>query len=138
MKVVRQISYTIQFRSSLLKMWKATLQACIRPAAFLSAVLTAIFTPIVASLLLFHWNIVVLFVLMFVSITSAFALIFSLAGLLQAGSTLCVVKLGPEGCSSQIGRVSSETRWPDVKCVLEGSENILIEFKAGGGIKVPD
>ena len=78
MKVVRQISYTIQFRSSLLKMWKATLQACIRPAAFLSAVLTAIFTPIVASLLLFHWNIVVLFVLMFVSITSAFALIFSL------------------------------------------------------------
>jgi hypothetical protein len=64
--------------------------------------------------------------------------IFPLVALVQAGGTLCIVTLGPEGGNGQIGRLSSEWLWRDVICLQEREQNIVIELKVGVGVDVPD
>jgi hypothetical protein len=119
-------------------MWKASLRACIRPAALIGAMgagLVLMFTIMISTVTAFHFMIVGL---TFVGLTGTLLLGFPLVALLQAGGTLCTVKLGAEGGSGQIGRLSSEWRWRDVKDVQEREQSIVIELKAGLECKVPD
>ncbi len=64
-------------------------------------------------------------------LTGTLLLVFPLVALLQAGGTLCIVKLGAEGGSGQIGRLASEWQWRDVMGVQEREQSIVIELKAG-------
>jgi hypothetical protein len=116
-------------------MWKALSKAFIKPAAMISAAPTLIFTIVLISLGTFHWMTVAL---TFVGLTGAALLIFSLVAMLRAGSTSCIVKLGPDGGIGQVGRVSAEWQWRDVKCVQEREQSIVIELNAGMELKVPD
>lgn len=128
----------MRYRSSLAKMWNASLQACIKPAALTGAMgagLALMFT-IINGVTAFHLLMIV--ALTFVGLTGTLLLIFPLVALLQAGGTLCIVKLGAEGGSGQIGRLSSEWQWRDVKGVQERKQSIVIELEAGLEVKVPD
>lgn len=143
MKVIGQRSYTLRFRSSLLHLWKTAWLALLRPPGIVPvlALVGAFFTYILA-IVLTTWKVIefawMTVTLMFAGVVGVVALIFSLVTLFRIGTTLCIVEFGPEGCRSQMGRVSLDLRWQDIERVIEREGSIVIEYKAGGGIKIPD
>ncbi len=139
MKVVTPASYTLRFRGSLPKMWIAYWRASAGPAqlwrhhVIVGAVLT--FALTITQIVSFSW---VSALLTFAGATGATALILSFVALLQIRSTLAVVKVGSEGIDAKMGRVTVNHRWQDVRCIEECRGSIVIDYKAGGGVNVPD